>query len=93
MSHDEIQIIGIELPVHIGVPDAERASRQTVQADVIMRLRCPCEELRDDLASTIDYAAVTDRLRGLAAEKPRRLIETLAAEIADCALRENLIYL
>ena len=88
MSHDEIQIIGIDLPVHIGVPAEERASLQTVQADVIMRMRCPCEELRDDLASTIDYEAVAGRLRSLAAEKPRKLIETLAAEIAECALRE-----
>ena len=88
MSHDEIQIIGIDLPVHIGVPDDERAMVQTVRADVIMRMRCACEELRDDLASAIDYEAVANRLRALAEERPRRLIETLAAEIAACALRE-----
>lgn len=88
MSHDEIQIIGIDLPVHIGVPDAERATPQTVQADVIMQVPCPFEDLRDDLASTIDYQAVAIRLRNLAAEKPRRLIETLAAEMATCVLRE-----
>jgi len=88
MSHDEIQIIGIDLPVHIGVPDAERATPQTVQADVIMQVPCPFEDLRDDLASTIDYQAVAIRLRNLATEKPRKLIETLAAEMATCVLRE-----
>lgn len=88
MSHDEIQIIGIDLPVHIGVPDAERATPQSVQADVIMQVPCPFEDLRDDLASTIDYQAVAIRLRNLAAEKPRKLIETLAAEMATCVLRE-----
>ena len=88
MSHDEIQIIGINLPVHIGVPQEERAVLQTVQADVIMQMRCPSEELRDDLASTIDYQAVANRIKLLAAERPRRLIETLAAEIAGCVLLE-----
>lgn len=88
MTHDEIKIIGIDLPVHIGVPDEERAVLQTVQADVIMRLRTPCEQLRDDLAGTIDYQSVANRLRALAAERPRRLIETLAADIAGCVLQE-----
>jgi 7,8-dihydroneopterin aldolase/epimerase/oxygenase len=88
MSNDEIHIIGMDLPVHIGVPDSERALPQTVQADVIMRMRCPCEELLDDLASTIDYEVVANRLRSLAAERPRRLIETLAAEIAGSVLQE-----
>lgn len=88
MSKDEIQIIGIDLPVHIGVPDEERAALQTVQADVIMQAPCPFDELRDDITSTIDYQAVANRLRALAAERPRRLIETLASEIATCVLGE-----
>lgn len=88
MSSDEIQIIGMALSVHIGVPDAERAELQTVEADVIIRLRCSCDELRDDLAGTIDYDAAARRIRSLAAERPRRLIETLAADIASCVIRE-----
>lgn len=88
MSHDEIQIIGMDLPVHIGVPDEERAKLQVVQVDVIMRMRCSCEDVRDDLAGTIDYEAVANRLRSLAVERPRRLIETLAAEIGGCVLKE-----
>ena len=88
MTHDEIQIIGMRLPVHIGVPEEERATTQIVEADVIMRLRCPCDRLRDDLASTIDYAAVDARVRELAASRPRHLIETLAAEIAAVVLGE-----
>ena len=88
MTHDEIQIIGMQLPVHIGVPAEERAELQTVEADVTIRLRCPCDELQDDLAGTIDYAAVALRLRELAGERPRRLIETLASDIAGCVLRD-----
>ncbi|MBX7211392.1 MAG: dihydroneopterin aldolase [Verrucomicrobiaceae bacterium] len=88
MTHDEIRITGLALHAHLGVPDAERAQLQTVEADVIMRLRCSCDDLRDDLAGTIDYDAVARRLRALATERPRRLIETLAADIAACVLGE-----
>ncbi len=85
---DEIRLIGLDLPAHIGVPDEERALAQNLHADVILELMPGCEELKDDLARTIDYAAVAQRFRQLASATPRRLIETLAADIAECALRE-----
>jgi 7,8-dihydroneopterin aldolase/epimerase/oxygenase len=40
------------------------------------------------LSLTIAYAAVAARLRLVAAERPRRLIETLAAEMAACVMGE-----
>lgn len=85
---DEILIHGMDLPVQIGVPEEERATWQTLQADVTLRPAHRFEEMADDLSRTIDYAAVTTRLRALAAERPRQLIETLAAEIAACVLSE-----
>lgn len=85
---DTIHLRGLDLPVQIGVPEEERAGWQTLQADVSLRPGICFEEMRDDLARTVDYAAVALRLRSLAAEKPRRLIETLAAEIAECVLKE-----
>jgi dihydroneopterin aldolase len=88
MNHDEIRIIGIDLAVHIGVPEEERATLQTLQADVILEMPIRFEDLQDDLASTIDYDAVTKRMRKLASERPRKLIETLAAEMAQCVLTE-----
>lgn len=85
---DTIHLRGLDLPVRIGVPEDERAAWQTLQADVSLRPGVRFEEMHDDLALTVDYAAVALRLRTLAAEKPRRLIETLAAEMADCVLKE-----
>lgn len=85
---DEISLQGLDLPVQIGVPDEERAGWQTLQADVSMGLERTFESMEDDLAATIDYAAVALRLKALAAEKPRRLIETLAAEMAEVLLTE-----
>lgn len=86
--YDEISLQGLDLPVQIGVPDEERAGWQTLQADVSMGLERTFESMEDDLAATIDYSAVALRLKALAAEKPRRLIETLAAEMAEVLLTE-----
>ena len=74
--------------MHIGVPEEERAAWQTLHADVTLRLERRFEQMGDDLARTIDYADVAVRLRSLAAARPRRLIETLAAEMCAC-LREE----
>ncbi len=85
---DQIRISALRLTTHIGVPEEERASSQELEADITLRVNRRFEDMRDDLASTLDYAAVAARLQALAAERPRRLIETLAAEMAACVLGE-----
>ena len=85
---DEIRISALRLTTHIGVPDEERAGSQVLEADITLRIRRRFEAMDDDIAATIDYAAVAARLQALAAERPRRLIETLAAEMAACVLEE-----
>lgn len=85
---DEIRIAGLRLPTHIGVPDEERASSQTLELDVTLHLDSRFEAMEDRIEATIDYAAVAARLQALAAERPRRLIETLAADLAACLLEE-----
>ena len=85
---DQIHLRGLDLPVQIGVPEEERAAWQTLQADVTLGLTTRFEDMGDDLSLTVDYAAVATRLRALAAERPRRLIETLAAEMAQCLRTE-----
>lgn len=85
---DEIHIASLRLTTHIGVPEAERAESQVLVADVTLRLAARFETMQDDITATIEYAAVAARLQELAAERPRRLIETLAAEMAACILEE-----
>ena len=88
MSPDEIIIRGLKLPVLIGVPEAERSRPQTVEADVVMRLPARCEETGDEVARTIDDQAAAERIREVASSRPRKLIETLAADIAACVIGE-----
>src|SRR6266853_1783154 len=45
-------------------------------------------ELGDDLRNTVDYFAVCQAVKALAGARPRRLIETLAEEIAAAVLRD-----
>lgn len=85
---DEIRISALRLTTHIGVPDEERATSQVLEADVTLRIAGRFEAMNDEISATIDYAAVAARLQELAAERPRRLIETLAAEMAACVMEE-----
>lgn len=87
-ASDEIQLHGLDLPVKIGVPEEERAIWQSLQADILIRTATRFEDLDDAINRTIDYAAVAMRLRAIAAERPRQLIETLAAELAHCILND-----
>lgn len=85
---DEIRLSALRLTTHIGVPEEERAGSQELEADVIIRVAGRFEAMNDEIAATIDYAAVSARLQAVAAERPRRLIETLAADMAACVLGE-----
>lgn len=85
---DEIHITGLRLTTHIGVPDDERVVAQTLEADVTLRIAARFESMNDDIAATIDYAVVAARLQALAAERPRKLVETLVAEMAACVIDE-----
>ena len=85
---DQIHISALQLRCHIGVPDEERATPQLLHADIVLHCRCQFEDMQDDITQTIDYAAVAARMAEIAAEKPRRLIETLAADLARALLAE-----
>ena len=61
---------------------------QTLELDVVLVPKAGCTVEKDDLAGTVDYQAVWHRLREVAAERPRKLLETLAGELAAVLLGE-----
>ncbi|MEY5027670.1 MAG: hypothetical protein RLZZ244_3198 [Verrucomicrobiota bacterium] len=87
-ASDQIVVSELELSCRIGVPDEERAQPQRLTLSLCLTPRRSFEGLGDDLTNTVDYFALTRRLRLLAAERPRRLIETLGVELAECVLGE-----
>ncbi|MEI6870804.1 MAG: dihydroneopterin aldolase [Verrucomicrobiota bacterium] len=88
LSLDSIVVAGLELSANIGVPEAERAEAQRLTVHIELVPTHPLSNLRDDIANTVDYFALTRRVRQLAAARPRQLIETLAEEICACVLAE-----
>jgi FolB domain-containing protein len=85
---DAILVSALELSAHIGVPEAEREEPQRLTLDITLFPKSDFSNLSDDLNRTVDYFALTRRVRKLAASMPRKLIETLVEEIAQCILSE-----
>lgn len=75
-------IAGLRLPTRIGVPEEERLLPQCVEAHIRMTPAGSLAGLSDDISRTIDYHSVAQRVRALAASGERRLLETLAEDIA-----------
>lgn len=83
---DAIHIEGLELSVHIGVPEEERANPQRLTVNLTLEPRRDFRELGDAIENTVDYFALSKAVQALARERPRKLIETLAEEIAALIL-------
>lgn len=84
--HDAIHIERLELWTHIGVPDDERAAAQRLEASITIEPHAGFYELQDRIEETVDYFQVCEAVKVVAHERPRRLIEILAEEIAQLLL-------
>lgn len=87
-SADSISIHGLELNCHIGVTEEERATRQRLLAHISLTPPCPFQAMGEELSHTIDYDALSRRLRQRAEAQPVRLLETLADTLAQCCIQE-----
>jgi dihydroneopterin aldolase len=84
----QIAIIDLEVFYRVGVPDAERAQPQRLLLTVEMEFDFTTAAKSDGIADTIDYYAVTQRLLKFGEGRDWKLIEKLAADIADTVLAE-----
>jgi FolB domain-containing protein len=85
---DTIVIRHLEVFYHVGVPDEERAQPQRLLITVEMSRDFRRAAATDDLAHTINYYAVSQRLLTLGEGRSWKLIETLAEEVAGILLNE-----
>ncbi len=79
---DAIRIEELEIFSRVGVPAEERAKLQRLTLSVTLMPRGSFAELNDDLARTVDYAAVCASLADFVSSREDRLIETLADAMA-----------
>ncbi|MGA3163900.1 MAG: dihydroneopterin aldolase [Verrucomicrobiota bacterium] len=82
----KISIVDLEVFYRVGVPDEERAKPQRLLLTVEMDCDFSKAAKSDGIAGTIDYFAVSQRLLKFGDGHSWKLIEKLAADIADMIL-------
>jgi dihydroneopterin aldolase len=83
---DRIELRGLRLRGRVGVLDLERAQDQPLEVDLDLSVDLAAAAASDDLADTVDYAAVCDRVAATVAERHVNLLEHLGARVADAVL-------
>lgn len=87
---DKIVIKNLEVDARIGVTEAERARPQRLLITVELE-RDLAEAARTDAeTATTPYDVVADIIRKVVAERPRKLVEAVADEIARTILSQNM---
>ena len=84
----QISIVDLEVLYRVGVPEMERSKPQRLLLTVEMESDFTAASKSDSIADTIDYYAVTQRLLKFGEGREWKLIEKLAADIADTVLAE-----
>lgn len=87
MSSDRIRLSGLRVRGHHGVLPAERRDGQDFVVDVALELDLRPAAASDDLAATVDYGALAERLAAVVAGEPVDLLETLAGRLAEVCLQ------
>jgi dihydroneopterin aldolase len=76
-----IRLGELELPVHLGWPEAERRAVQLIRLRLdLVFAEPPAACLTDDLSDAVDYARLAEILRGVAAGRAFRLLEHFTHE-------------
>lgn len=85
---DRLALTGLRAFGHHGVLEHERRDGQEFIVDVELGLDTRTAARSDDLAATVHYGVLAERLHVAVASDPVDLIETLAQRLADICLAE-----
>ncbi len=86
-SADCIRVDQLEIFTRVGVTENERANPQRLTLTMTVWPRRRFDDLEDDIANTANYSAICAVARDFAAAQSDRLIETLAAGLAEKLLQ------
>jgi dihydroneopterin aldolase len=84
--NDVLALRGLRVRGHHGVLPEERQDGQVFVIDAVLHLDTRVAASADDLAQTVDYAALAAQLAVIVSGEPVDLLETLAARLAECCL-------
>ena len=85
---DAIRLTGLRVRGRHGVYDFERADGQDFVIDVELTLDLAGAARSDDVADTVHYGELADRLVTIVAGEPVNLIETLADRLVGACLAD-----
>ena len=85
---DVISLTGLRVFGRHGVLPEERRDGQDFVVDVQLTVDTRAAATSDDLADTVDYAALADQLAAVVSGEPVNLIETLAERLAAVCLAD-----
>lgn len=83
---DRITLRGMRFAGRHGALPGEQLTPQPFEVDIVVALDLAPAAASDDLADTVDYAALFSLARDIVEDRSFRLIEALAGAIADAVL-------
>jgi dihydroneopterin aldolase len=86
---DSIAITGIEVFAYHGVLAEEKKAGQRFLVDVELMLDLSAAGASDDLAETVDYGLLTQRIHDVVATERWDLIERVATRVAEVVLEDR----
>ena len=86
---DRIALTGLRVRGHHGVFAHERRDGQDFVVDATLWLDSRPAAASDDLADTVDYGGLAERLATVVGGEPVNLIETLAARLCELCMADQ----
>jgi dihydroneopterin aldolase len=83
---DSITLTGLRVRAHHGVYEFERENGQDFLVDVTVGVDLQPAAASDDVAQTIHYGELAERIAAAVASDPVDLLETVAERVADLVL-------
>ncbi len=87
---DKIIINDLEVHTHIGVTAEEQETTQRVLITAILELDLHQAGRTDQESATTPYDVVAELITNVVAERPRKLVEAIADEVAEAILARHL---
>jgi len=89
---DRIVLTGLRVRGNHGVFDHEKREGQDFLVDVTVWIDLGGAAASDDIADTLHYGELAERVAAIVGGEPRDLIETVAAEIAEDVLTDERVH-
>lgn len=83
---DRLIIHELAAECRVGVTPQEQDHPQTIWIDLEVPVNAGAAAERDDVDATVDYAGLTNTVRQHVEQRPYRLLETMAEDVAGVVL-------